>query len=155
MEASRYPPPPTSLKAKAELYLPKPLAEYPRFDTTSSPQLVKDYETAARKEHQVDPAFQKRYQSKVGALIYAPPCRRPGDSFAIGILARALTFPTAEMDKHANRVLAYMAQTADEGTEFKAGGGAQLVAYSESNWAVSHSTTGFYITFRTSRSQRP
>eukprot|EP00965_Chrysotila_dentata_P146452 4835506-Pleurochrysis_carterae.AAC.1 len=51
------------------------------------------------------------------------------------------------MDEHANRVLAYMAQTADEGIEFKAGGGAQLVAYSDSDWAVSHSTTGFCITF--------
>eukprot|EP00965_Chrysotila_dentata_P140426 4642272-Pleurochrysis_carterae.AAC.1 len=52
------------VKAKAEFYLPKPLAEYPRFDTPSSPQLVKDYETAARKEHAVDPVFQKKYQSK-------------------------------------------------------------------------------------------
>eukprot|EP00965_Chrysotila_dentata_P034285 1141993-Pleurochrysis_carterae.AAC.1 len=40
-----------------------------------------------------------------------------------------------------------MAQTADEGIEFKAGGGAQLVAYSDNDWAVSHSTTGFCITF--------
>eukprot|EP00965_Chrysotila_dentata_P004945 161993-Pleurochrysis_carterae.AAC.1 len=71
------------VKAKAELYLPKPLAEYPRFDTPSSPQLVKDYETAARKEHAADPTFQMKYQSKVGALIYAPPCGRPGESFAI------------------------------------------------------------------------
>eukprot|EP00965_Chrysotila_dentata_P090084 2973409-Pleurochrysis_carterae.AAC.1 len=34
---------------------------------------------AARKEHYVDPAFQKNYESKVGALIYAPPCGRPGE----------------------------------------------------------------------------
>eukprot|EP00965_Chrysotila_dentata_P086341 2848726-Pleurochrysis_carterae.AAC.1 len=71
------------VKAKAEFYLPKPLAEYPRFDTPSSPQLVKNYETAAQKGHSVDPAFPKKYQSKVGALIYAPPCGRPGESFAI------------------------------------------------------------------------
>eukprot|EP00965_Chrysotila_dentata_P100198 3309560-Pleurochrysis_carterae.AAC.1 len=51
------------------------------------------------------------------------------------------------MDEHADRVPAYMAQTADEGIEFKAGGGVQLVAYSDSDWAISHSTTGFYITF--------
>eukprot|EP00965_Chrysotila_dentata_P067131 2222029-Pleurochrysis_carterae.AAC.1 len=68
-------------------------------------------------------------------LIYAPRCGRPGESFAISILARALTFPTPEMDEHANRVLAYMAQTADEGIEFKAGGESRLVAYSESDWA--------------------
>eukprot|EP00965_Chrysotila_dentata_P133855 4427075-Pleurochrysis_carterae.AAC.4 len=51
------------------------------------------------------------------------------------------------MDEHANRVLAYMAQTADEGIEFKSGGEAELVAYSDSDWAVAHSTTGFCITF--------
>eukprot|EP00965_Chrysotila_dentata_P026822 890283-Pleurochrysis_carterae.AAC.1 len=36
-----------------------------------------------------------------------------------------------------------MAQTAEEGIEFKAGGKPRLVAYSDSDWAVSHSTTGF------------
>eukprot|EP00965_Chrysotila_dentata_P020534 680222-Pleurochrysis_carterae.AAC.1 len=76
------------VKAKAETSLPKLLADYPIYDTPSTPQLVKDYEIAARKEHYVDPAFQKNYQSKVGALIYAPPCGRPGESFTIGILAQ-------------------------------------------------------------------
>eukprot|EP00965_Chrysotila_dentata_P026227 869791-Pleurochrysis_carterae.AAC.2 len=61
------------VKAKAEFYLPKSLAEYPRFDTPPSAQGVKDYETA----DSVDPAFQNKYQSKLGALIYAPPCGRP------------------------------------------------------------------------------
>eukprot|EP00965_Chrysotila_dentata_P233482 6199604-Pleurochrysis_carterae.AAC.1 len=72
------------VKAKAETYLPKPLEEHPLYDTPSTPQL-------------------KNYQSKVGALIYAPPCGRPGETYAIGILARALTFPTKAMDDHANR----------------------------------------------------
>eukprot|EP00965_Chrysotila_dentata_P138352 4575870-Pleurochrysis_carterae.AAC.1 len=47
--------------AKAETYLPKPLDEYPLFDTPSTSQLVRDYEIAARKEHYVDPKFQKSY----------------------------------------------------------------------------------------------
>eukprot|EP00965_Chrysotila_dentata_P001644 54729-Pleurochrysis_carterae.AAC.1 len=51
------------------------------------------------------------------------------------------------MDEHANRVLAYMAQTANEGIGFKAGGESRLVAYSDSDWAVSHSTTGFFVMF--------
>eukprot|EP00965_Chrysotila_dentata_P129850 4292315-Pleurochrysis_carterae.AAC.1 len=66
------------VKAKAETYLPKPLADYPIYDTPSTPQPIKDYEIAARRKHYVDPAFQKHYQSKVGVLIYAPPCWRPG-----------------------------------------------------------------------------
>eukprot|EP00965_Chrysotila_dentata_P145665 4811389-Pleurochrysis_carterae.AAC.1 len=103
------------VKAKAKTYLTRSLADYPFYDTPSTPQLVKDYKIAARKEHYVDPSFQKSYQSKEGALIYAPPFGRPGETFAIGILARALTFLTKAMDEHANRVLAYMAQNADEG----------------------------------------
>eukprot|EP00965_Chrysotila_dentata_P186342 6152632-Pleurochrysis_carterae.AAC.2 len=55
------------------------------------------------------------------------------------------------MDEHANRVLAYMAQSlaqsADEGIEFKPGGKAELIAYSDSDWAVARSTTGFCVTF--------
>eukprot|EP00965_Chrysotila_dentata_P126669 4188857-Pleurochrysis_carterae.AAC.1 len=51
------------VKVKAETYLPKPLADYPTYDTPSTPQLVKDYEIAARKEHYVDPAFLKNYTS--------------------------------------------------------------------------------------------
>eukprot|EP00965_Chrysotila_dentata_P128104 4236053-Pleurochrysis_carterae.AAC.2 len=63
------------IKAKAEYYLPPPVAEYPKYDTPASPQLVKDCEEAARKEHTVDPVLQqKKYQSEVGALIYARPC---------------------------------------------------------------------------------
>eukprot|EP00965_Chrysotila_dentata_P161247 5324762-Pleurochrysis_carterae.AAC.1 len=123
-------------KAKAEFYLQKPLAEYPRFETPSTPQLVKDYEIAVRKEHYVE-----------GAQIYATPCGRPGEAFTIGILARALAFPTIEMDEHANRVLAYMAQNVDGDIEFKPGGRAELVAYSDSDWAVAHSTTGFCVTY--------
>eukprot|EP00965_Chrysotila_dentata_P083204 2745519-Pleurochrysis_carterae.AAC.1 len=51
------------------------------------------------------------------------------------------------MDAHADRVLAYMAQNAHDGIEFKTDGDRQLVAYSDSDWAVSHSTTGFCITY--------
>eukprot|EP00965_Chrysotila_dentata_P166186 5486817-Pleurochrysis_carterae.AAC.2 len=51
------------------------------------------------------------------------------------------------MDDHANRVLAYMAKNADEGIEYKAQGEAQLIAYSDSDWAAAHSTTGFCIMY--------
>eukprot|EP00965_Chrysotila_dentata_P204787 6182549-Pleurochrysis_carterae.AAC.2 len=73
-EESSYPPPPTSNPSGA---LPaQPLAEYPVYETPSTPQLVKVYEIAACKEHTIDTQLQKRYQSKVGALIYAPAAMR-------------------------------------------------------------------------------
>eukprot|EP00965_Chrysotila_dentata_P102825 3394995-Pleurochrysis_carterae.AAC.1 len=67
--------------------------------------------------------------------------------YAIGILVRALTFPTKAMDDHANRVLAYMAQNAKKGIEYKTQGGGQLIAYSDSDWAVALSTTGICIMY--------
>eukprot|EP00965_Chrysotila_dentata_P141511 4677412-Pleurochrysis_carterae.AAC.1 len=51
------------------------------------------------------------------------------------------------MDDHANRVLAYMAQNAEEGIQYKTQGGRQLVAYFDSDWAIAHSTTGFCIMY--------
>eukprot|EP00965_Chrysotila_dentata_P100678 3326621-Pleurochrysis_carterae.AAC.6 len=44
------------------------------------------------------------------------------------------------MDEQANR-------TADEGIKYKKDGADQLISYSDSNWAVAHSTTGFCITY--------
>eukprot|EP00965_Chrysotila_dentata_P009475 308797-Pleurochrysis_carterae.AAC.1 len=122
------------VKAEAETYLSKQLADYSIYDTPLTPQLVKDYEIAARKEHYIDPAFYKNYQSKVGALIYAPPCGRPGESYAIGIEARALTFPTKAMNDHANRVLAYMAQNAVKGLKFKTQGGSAADRLLTATW---------------------
>eukprot|EP00965_Chrysotila_dentata_P198280 6178689-Pleurochrysis_carterae.AAC.1 len=51
------------VKEKAKTYLPQPLADYPFYDTPSTRQLVKDYDTAARKEHCLDSNFQKNYPS--------------------------------------------------------------------------------------------
>eukprot|EP00965_Chrysotila_dentata_P022763 754584-Pleurochrysis_carterae.AAC.2 len=50
------------VKAKADTYLPKALADYPFYDTPSTPQLVKDYEIWASKENYLDPTFQNNYQ---------------------------------------------------------------------------------------------
>eukprot|EP00965_Chrysotila_dentata_P053193 1765128-Pleurochrysis_carterae.AAC.1 len=93
------------VKAKAETYLPKPLEENLLHDTPSTPQLVKDYEIAARKEHYVDFIFQKNYQSKVGVLIYAPPCGQPGETYAIGILALAVLIDSLHVGENIGKLL--------------------------------------------------
>eukprot|EP00965_Chrysotila_dentata_P173365 5722833-Pleurochrysis_carterae.AAC.1 len=40
-----------------------------------------------------------------------------------------------------------MAQNADEGIVYQARGSAQLITYSDSDWAVAHSTYGFCIMY--------
>ena len=75
------------------------------------------------------------------------PTTRPDCAAAISKLARALTFPTPELDACADRVIVYLYQTRTEGLLFdgKTSDAATLVAYSDSDWAVSHSTSGYAI----------
>eukprot|EP00965_Chrysotila_dentata_P248442 6208326-Pleurochrysis_carterae.AAC.1 len=64
-----------------------------------------------------------------------------------GPITCASKLATQKDELQSKRVLAYMAQAADEGIAYKSDGGQQLVAYSDSDWVVTHSTTGFCITY--------
>ena len=134
----------------AATYLPKPLAEYRTYSLPSSKDILASYERAVDgKGTDVCPKLAKSYPSKVGAMIYAPACSRLDAAFTVNMCARCLAFPTAEMDAHADRCIAYMAQHADYGLTFDAGmpNASRLVAYSDSSWDVTHSTTGFGLMY--------
>ena len=90
----------------------------------------------------------RQYGGLVGALIYTLPCVRADAAQAIGLLARALTFPTPELLEDARATLTYLAQTAPLGVTFSSSApdAGVLRAYSDSDWAVGHSTTGYVIT---------
>ena len=93
-------------------------------------------------------AFLEKYASKVGALIYVVPVCRVDCAFAIGVLARCLTFPTEAMDSAADRCLAYLAQNPEVGLHYNANASRpDLHAYSDSNWTVGHSTSGWAILY--------
>ena len=64
--------------------------------------------------------FIGEYASKVGALIYVVPVCRVDCAFAIGVLARCLTFPTEDTNAAADRCLAYLAQHPDVGVVYDA-----------------------------------
>ena len=105
------------------------------------------YEVALLREHVPDPALVTSYSGKVGAMIYASPCARVDIAQSVALLARALTFPTPELDAIADNVMLYMAQTADLAMIMDGGadGSDTLVAESDSDWSVGHSTTGFCL----------
>ena len=65
---------------------------------------------------------------------------------SVGYLARTLTFPTGQMDMHADRCIKYIVATADHGITFDGHAPHQLQAYSDSDWSVGHSTTGYVLT---------
>ena len=131
-------------------YLPKKVEEYPKFDTPCDKSLVLHYEEAleARRSGAINTALRESYASKVGALIYVVPVCRVDCALAIGILARCLTFPTKDMDAAADRCLVFLANHPNEGITYdKASARPELHAYSDSNWTVGHSTSGWAILY--------
>ena len=117
----------------------------------SDKTLLKAYEGAikanAGKKRAIDPDLLRRYGTKVGSLIYLVPTARCDAAATIGILARCLSFPTLQMEKEADRCLRYVYSTSNLGIVFDGYKGAALTSYSDSDWAVRHSTTGFCIIF--------
>ena len=105
------------------------------------------YETALKREVEPDPALRASFSGKVGAMIYASPCTRVDIAQPVALLARALTFPTTELDALADKCLLYMAHTADLSVTVdpRVDSEENLYAESDSDWSVGHSTTGFVL----------
>ena len=132
-------------------YLPQPVESYPVFQVPSGKELITNYELALdarRNGGTVDEALRESYASKVGALIYVVPVCRVDCALTIGILARCLTFPTEAMDEAADRCLVFLAQHPNVGITYDATAPRpELHAFSDSNWTVGHSTTGWAILY--------
>ena len=130
----------------ADKYLPEWRSSAPR-TVPADKRLREAYEKALLREHEVDKALVTSFGGKVGAMIYASPCARVDVAQSVALLARALTFPTPALDKIADEVMTYMAQTAD--LEMTIDGDAPdadtLIAESDSDWSIGHSTTGFVL----------
>ena len=111
----------------------------------STERLTKAYEVAHAREQPVDPALVKRYSGMTGAMIYTSPCVRVDTCYTVGRLARALTFATPELEACAIDCMVYMAQHATDGITFdgNAPDADTLVGFSDSDWCVGHSTSGW------------
>ena len=135
----------------AARYLPNPVESYPRFNVPSDKTLVASYEQALearRNNATIDLKLRESYASKVGALIYVVPVCRVDCAYTIGMLARCLTFPTEDMDKAADRCLVFLAQHPHVGITYDANTAQpELHTYSDSNWSIGHSTSGWCILY--------
>ena len=145
---------PTTLCSEAYLdriskeVLPKPLSEYPWVPTPCTDSIQKDYEAALESRHDVDPALRERYPRVVGKAVYAMPACRVDCAYAIGMCTRCLTFPTQAMMAQCERCIVYMAQRAKQGVTFNATGArTDCHAYSDSDWQVGSSTSGWCIKY--------
>ena len=150
---------PHRVKLSSRAYVQRMTARYlrspdecPAASTPCDRRIVEHYEDAVRRRREsiasasVD--LQKGYPSKVGALIFCVPASRLDCAYAIGVLARCLTFPTVAMDSAADRCLAYLRQHDDLGLTYDAScSRPELHAYSDSDWSTSHSTSGWVILY--------
>jgi len=93
-------------------------------------------------------AEHKRYQRIVGSLNYAAHTTRLDVAFAVSQLSRALHCPRARHLAAAERVVCYLAGTADYGLHFKVREGTNLECYVDANYssdASKKSITGFML----------
>ena len=90
----------------------------------------------------IDPLLLKRYQRVVGALLYCATNTRPDVAYAVGQLSRAMSKPTPDLEESALRVIRYLYRTRTLGLRYEADA-RPLHGYSDSDWAVQHSTSGW------------
>ena len=140
------------IKRIAEKYLLLELEKYPSYSTPCDKSIVSAYEEALSSRVEIrssaNRSFLEAYASKVGALIYVVPVCRIDCAFTIGVLARCLTFPTEAMNTAADRCLVYLAQNPDVGIIYNGNAAhPELHAYSDSNWTVGHSTSGWAVLY--------
>ena len=89
----------------------------------------------------IDPLLLHKYQRIVGALLYCATNTRPETAYSVGQLSRAMGRPTPVLYDSALRVVHYLHRTRDIGLRYEASS-RPLHGYSDSDWAVRHSTSG-------------
>ena len=104
------------------------------------PELVAD--ALSQSDADVDANLRQRYQSLVGALLYCATNTRPDVAYAVGMLCRCMSKPTEDMYREAVRALCYLHRTRTLGLRYEASQ-RPLHGYSDSDWAVKHSTSGW------------
>ena len=134
----------------AEQFLTKPLDSYPSAHTPAcSDRLPKLFEEArsTAKNRTIDAKLQKEYRSLVGSLQYAASTVRSDVLYTVGLLGRALTFPTPELYDAAMRVLVYLARHENYALRYSssAPNASTLWAWTDSDWSVMWSTTGVVL----------
>ena len=112
----------------------------------AGPELVQNVADAVTARHAPEPLLLKSYQSLVGGLLYCATHTRPDVAYSVGMLCRAMAFPTEDLLRDAQRVLVYLVRTKHLGLRYKADG-EDLAGATDSDWAVGPSTTGYVFRY--------
>lgn len=131
-----------------ERFLPDgPPARMQRNSAPCTPELAQHVADAQASDDPVEPGLRTSYASLVGALLYAACHTRPDIAYAVGMLSRVLAKPTPALMTEAERVLGYLHFHKDVGLRYSPGD-STLRAFSDSDWAVRHSTSGWVVMFQ-------
>jgi len=132
----------TYISALCKKWLDHPIEEYKQVYTPADKNLMDYYETAVTTRG--DGFDGTTYRELVGALMWPAPTTRCDVLFVVGIHARAMTFPTSDLFHTALRVLVFLGQTMNDGIMYSANApnAREYIAWSDSDWAVSRSTSG-------------
>jgi hypothetical protein len=89
----------------------------------------------------------KRYQSKVGSLMYAMLCTRPDLAFAISQVSQFSSHPSEIHDSAVNRVFKYLRGTTNLAILFDGSDGLVLEGYTDANWGggTDRKSVGGYV----------
>ena len=130
-----------------ETYVPEDVHDSFRVtDTSADPALPKLVTEALSSE--CEPAVKelREFQAIIGSLLYCATHTRPDVAYAVALLCRAMSRPTPELYKAATRVLFYLYRHRHVGLRYEPAR-VPLSGYSDSDWAVKHSTSGFIFNY--------
>ena len=112
----------------------------------AGPELVQNVADAVSARDTPEPALLQSYQSLVGGLLYCATHTRPDIAYSVGMLCRAMAFPTHDLLRDAHRVLVYLLRTKSLGLRYEAEK-RDLRGATDSDWDVGPSTTGYVFMY--------
>jgi hypothetical protein len=126
---------------------PEELKAFNAKQTPFTAHLKQNIEAALADDAQPpDAALTQRYMSIVGALMYCATVTRPDVAYPVGMLCRCMSRATPALYNEARQVLAYLHFHRHIGLRYSGtASSTELVAYSDSDWAVGRSTSGHTV----------
>ena len=113
--------------------------------TTNLAQSVIEALEGSTADNPAHPEIVKEYQRMVGSLMYCCTATRPDLAYAVHQHCRALSRPTPELMAELRVTFSYLNQHSSLGLTFEAGRRHELSGYSDSDWAIKNSTSGWVV----------
>ena len=113
--------------------------------TTNLAQSVIEALEGSTADNPAYPEIVKEYQRMVGSLMYCCTATRPDLAYAVHQHCRALSRPTPELMAELRVTFSYLNQHSSLGLTFEAGRRHELSGYSDSDWAIKNSTSGWVV----------